>query len=82
MKDIDLVNEGKELYDKGQIEESIKKYDEALKIYDKNLQAFYNKGVSLEKLEKYNEALNSYKNATLIDDKFANAYAGQGDCEA
>ena len=82
MKVVDLVNEGKELYDKGEIEESIKKYDEALKIYNKSKEAYYNKGVSLEQLGKYEEALESYKKATEIDDKFSDAYAGQGDCEA
>ena len=57
MKDIDLVNQGKELFDQGRYEDSINSYNEALKINELSKEAKYNKGISLLTLNKPNEAL-------------------------
>lgn len=51
-----LINEGIELHDKGQYEDAIKKYDEALRLEPGNFMAMYEKSYSLLELKKYDDA--------------------------
>lgn len=49
-------------------EESIKKYDEAIKFYPYNTSAYKNKGISLEKLGKSEEAQSFYNRSVIIEE--------------
>jgi len=51
-----LIEEGIELHDKGQYQDAIKKYSEALKINPKSTIATYEMALSYLKLKKYKDA--------------------------
>lgn len=48
--------------------ESIKKYDEAIKLYPYNTSAYKNKGLSLDKLGKSEEAQSFYNRSVIIEE--------------
>ena len=78
MQDVDLVNEGKLLFENGHIKESIESYESALKINPKSKEAYYNKGISLLVLEK--SALECFGKAVQLDPNYASALIGQANC--
>ena len=80
MQDVDLVNEGKLLFENGHIKESIESYESALKINPKSKEAYYNKGISLLVLEKPRSALECFEKAVQLDPNYASALIGQANC--
>ncbi len=78
MQDIDLVNEGADLFTEGKFAESVEKYDAAIKINPKSKEAYYNKGVSYQELNDHNKANESFEAALKIDPNFMSAIIGEG----
>lgn len=64
---ITVVKNANELYDRGQYEESIWWFDQALSINPTNIGALYNKASVKVKLGKYHEALQLYDKVLEID---------------
>jgi Flp pilus assembly protein TadD len=75
----------KEYYDKGtakanshEFEESIKDFDEAIKIDPKYIDAYYNRGTSKLYLKDYKNAITDLDKAIELKPDFAKAYANRG----
>ena len=78
MSDIDLVNEGVDLYINGQIEESISKYDSALNLNPECKEAYLNKGISLNSLNNTKEAITNFEHCLKLDQNNTSALIGLG----
>ena len=63
------VKEGNQLYKKGQIEESVKKYEEALKKAPESPMINYNLGTAYYKKKDYEKAVEHLEKCLLTDDK-------------
>jgi len=70
---ISFNSKGKSLFDLGKFEESIKEYDEAIRI-DSNSIIWYNKGKSFFFLDKYKKAIDCFNQAIRIDPKHSHSW--------
>lgn len=59
-------NKGVALFSKGKPDESIKVYDEAIRLDPNDVAAWYNKGVALEALGKTAEANDAFSKANVL----------------
>ncbi|MGL4773782.1 MAG: tetratricopeptide repeat protein [Clostridium sp.] len=74
-KDIELIYDLALMFDKlGQRDLAKKKYEEVLKIDNKEARAYYGIGTIFDEEEDYKEAIKYYKRAIEIDDKYDRAY--------
>lgn len=73
-----LVDKGINLRKEGKFEESIKYYDEAIKLDPKFKYAWYNKGNVFRELKKPIEAIKCYDKTLEIDSKYTNAWISKG----
>ena len=73
-----MNNKGISLYNLEKYEESIKCYDEAIKLNPKNENSWYNKGVSFNQLGKYEEAIKCYDELIKLNPKNENAWYNKG----
>lgn len=78
-------NEKKELYNSANRAYKIRKYAEALSLYNKVLdmeacftKALYGKGLALNKLRNYPEAIEAFREATECDPTYSRAFWGMG----
>ena len=78
MTEIDLVNEGVELYNNQQLEDSLSKYDQAISINPNCKEAYFNKGLCYQSLNDNNKALECFDLALRLDPNYTPAIIGQG----
>ena len=78
MSEIDLVNEGVELYNNHQFEDSLKKFEEAISINPNCKEAYFNKGLCYQSLNDHTKALECFDQSLHIDPNYTSAIIGQG----
>ena len=78
MSEIDLVNEGVELYNNQQFEDSLKKFEEAISVNPNCKEAYFNKGLCHQSLNDNAKALESFDQALSLDQNYTSAIIGKG----
>ena len=78
MSEIDLVNEGVELYNNQQFEDSLKKLEEAISVNPKCKEAYFNKGLCHQSLNDNAKALECFDQALNLDPNYTSAIIGKG----
>ena len=73
-----LFKEGLKQYQRGYYEESVKIFDDAIKINPYDYQIWIQKGVILDKLQKHEEAISAYEEAIKVDSNQTSAYYNKG----
>ncbi|MDJ0713995.1 MAG: tetratricopeptide repeat protein [Prochloraceae cyanobacterium] len=73
-----LFDEGVELLDKKQYKEALNKFQQAIDLNNKFIQAWVYKGICLEKLERYPEAIQCYEKALEINPDVADLWYNKG----
>ncbi|MGQ9722748.1 MAG: tetratricopeptide repeat protein [Candidatus Jordarchaeum sp.] len=73
-----LVSKGNSMVDRGEFEEAIKFYDQALEIDPKDVVALANKGTALDQLGKYREAVECFDKVLEINKKDVEALNNKG----
>ena len=78
MSEIDLVNEGVELYNEQKYEDSLSKFDQAISAKPNCKEAYFNKGLCYQSLNDYSKALECFEQALKIDPNYTSALIGLG----
>ena len=65
-------------YQKGEYEEAIKHYDQAIDIYPQFTETYNNRGITKDRLSRHEEAIADYDQAIRINPQFAEAYYNRG----
>ena len=78
MDEIDLINEGIDLYNSGQLKSALSKYDEAISLNQKCKEAYLNKGIVLNTFNKIPEAIENFEHCLKLFPKYPSALIGLG----
>ena len=78
MLEIDLINEGVDLFNSGQNQASLSKYDEAISLNQNCKEAYLNKGIVLNALNKIPEAIENFEHCLKLFPKYPSALIGLG----
>ena len=73
-----LFDQGVELLDKKQYKEALNKFQQAIELNNKFIEAWVYKGICLEKLERYQEAIQCYEKALEINPNVADLWYNKG----
>lgn len=71
-------DKGLALYGQGKYEESIRAYDEVIRLDPKLPAAWFNKGLALDDYGKYDEAIHAYDEAIKLNPNYAKAWCNKG----
>ena len=78
MSEIDLVNEGVDLYNSGQYQPSLAKYDSALSLNPNCKEAYLNKGILLNTINNIPQAIENFEICIKLFPKYTSALIGLG----
>ena len=78
MSEIDLVNEGVDLYNSGQYQPSLAKYDSALSLNPNCKEAYLNKGILLNTINNISQAIENFEICIKLFPKYTSALIGLG----
>ena len=78
MSVIDLVNEGVDLFNSGQLQESLSKYDSAISLNPNCKEAYLNKGIVLNSLNSISEAIQNFEQCLKLFPNYPSALIGLG----
>ncbi len=69
---------GNALFEQGEIEEAIPRYEQAISLNPKMIYAYNNLGVALSRQGRYSEAIAQYEEAMLLNPSFPTAFSNMG----
>ena len=78
MSEIDLVNEGVDLYNSGQYQASLSKYDSAISLNPNCKEAYLNKGIALNSLNNITQAIETFEQCIKLFPNYTSALIGLG----
>jgi predicted O-linked N-acetylglucosamine transferase (SPINDLY family)/ADP-heptose:LPS heptosyltransferase len=74
----DLINQGNDQEDNGQLQEALASYEQAININPNYARAYSNRGNVLRALERFDDALVSYNRALQLKPDYAEAFYNKG----
>ena len=78
MSEIDLVNEGVDLFNSGQFQDSLIKYDSAISLNPNCKEAYLNKGIVLNSLNNTSQAIENFEQCLKLFPNYPSALIGLG----